>query len=160
MSKPNHKYHFFPFVGQVEENRLSTIASDRSDIQYSNAISYPSAPYPQAKLKRKRPFNILLENGISLKRLQQLKDSLSQDFMDIDNKENDNDNNNNNKTVSTVEPLSSNNATYSSDKINKKDKENNTSINTKDTPKDPSVVPSYTSKNNSLLKKVIYKIYT
>ena len=97
MSKPNHKYHFFPFVGQVEENRLSTIASDRSDIQYSNAISYPSAPYPQAKLKRKRPFNILLENGISLKRLQQLKDSLSQDFMDIDNKENDNDNNNNNK---------------------------------------------------------------
>jgi dynein heavy chain len=159
MSKPNHKYHFFPFVGQVEENRLSTIASDRSDIQYSNAISYPSAPYPQAKLKRKRPFNILLENGISLKRLQQLKDSLSQDFMDIDNKENDNDNNNNNKTVSTVEPLSSNNATYSSDKINKKDKENNTSINTKDTPKDPSVVPSYTSKNNSLLKKKKDKRY-
>ncbi|OUM65542.1 hypothetical protein PIROE2DRAFT_7474, partial [Piromyces sp. E2] len=100
MSKPNHKYQFFPFVGQMEEDTQFPInRNENNDIQYSNAILYPKKPYSISKLKRKRRLDKLIENSISIKRLQRLKDSLTNDLMDVDKE-------NTNKVATAAEPQS------------------------------------------------------
>ena len=101
MSKPNHKYQFFPFVGQMEDTKLLLNQNEINDIQYSNAILYPSNPYSKSKLKRKRRLDKILDSKISIKRLQRLKDSLPSDLMNVD-KENADDN----KIAAAAEPQS------------------------------------------------------
>jgi len=111
MSKPNNKYQFFPFVGQMEDTKPHINKRENNDIQYSNAILYPKTPYSKSKLKRKRRLDKLMENSISMKRLQRLKDSLSSDLMDVDKE-------NIKSVASAAEPHSINNDDNSTDNQN------------------------------------------
>jgi len=117
MSKPNHKYQFFPFVGQMEDTQLPSNKNDMNDIQYSNAILYPANPYSTSKLRRKRRLEKIIDNGISIKRLQRLKDSLSSDLMNVDKENVDN------KVASAAEPQSINSGSNEG-LDNKENKEN------------------------------------